>query len=76
MIQRFMCVQLYTIMYNYVDTTVAYTAMVSEATYIEFIYIYKLSTECVTASSVNKFKNKVDTYLGRADCPCPFAKSG
>ena len=26
----------------------------------------KLSTDCVTASSVNMFKNKVDTYLGRA----------
>ena len=26
----------------------------------------KLSTDCVTASSVNKFKNKVDTYLRRA----------
>ena len=27
----------------------------------------KLSTGCVTASSVNMFKNKVDTYLRRAD---------
>ena len=27
----------------------------------------KLSTDCVTASSVNMFKNKVDTYLMRAD---------
>ena len=26
-----------------------------------------LSTDCVTASSVNMFKNKVDTYLSRAD---------
>ena len=26
----------------------------------------KLSTDCVTASSVNIFKNKVDTYLRRA----------
>ena len=26
----------------------------------------KLSTDCVTASSVNVFKNKVDTYLRRA----------
>ena len=26
----------------------------------------KLSTDCITASSVNKFKNKVDTYLRRA----------
>ena len=26
----------------------------------------KLSTDCVTASSVNMFKNKVDTYLRRA----------
>ena len=25
----------------------------------------KLSTNCVTASSVNMFKNKVDTYLRR-----------
>ena len=25
----------------------------------------KLSTDCVTASSVNMFKNKVDTYLKR-----------
>ena len=35
------------------------------------MYIYmnewnKLSTDCVTASSVNMFKNKVDTYLRRA----------
>ena len=27
----------------------------------------KLSTDCVTASSMNMFKNKVDTYLRRAD---------
>ena len=27
----------------------------------------KLSTDCVTASSVNMFKNKVHTYLRRAD---------
>ena len=27
----------------------------------------KLSTDYVTASSVNMFKNKVDTYLRRAD---------
>ena len=27
----------------------------------------KLSTDCVTASSVNMFKNKVDTYLRSAD---------
>ena len=27
----------------------------------------KLSTDCVTASSVNMFKNKVDTYLRRVD---------
>ena len=26
----------------------------------------KLSTDCVIASSVNMFKNKVDTYLRRA----------
>ena len=26
----------------------------------------KLSTDCVTASRVNMFKNKVDTYLRRA----------
>ena len=26
----------------------------------------KLSTNCVTASSVNMFKNKVETYLRRA----------
>ena len=26
----------------------------------------KLSTDCVTASIVNMFKNKVDTYLRRA----------
>ena len=26
----------------------------------------KLSTDCVTASSVNMFKNKVDTYIRRA----------
>ena len=27
----------------------------------------QLSIECVTASSVNMFKNKVDTYFRRAD---------
>ena len=27
---------------------------------------YKLSTDCITASSVKVFKNKVDTYLRRA----------
>ena len=27
----------------------------------------KLSSDCVTASSVNMFKNKFDTYLRRAD---------
>ena len=27
----------------------------------------KLSTDCVTASSVNMFKNKFDTYFSRAD---------
>ena len=27
----------------------------------------KLSTDCINASSVNMFKNKVDTYLSRAD---------
>ena len=27
----------------------------------------KLSTDCVTVSSMNMFKNKVDTYLKRAD---------
>ena len=26
----------------------------------------KLSTECITVSSVNMFKNRVDTYLRRA----------
>ena len=26
----------------------------------------QLSTDCVTASSVNMFKNKVDTYIRRA----------
>ena len=26
-----------------------------------------LSTDCVTASSVNRFKNKIDTYLWWAD---------
>ena len=26
----------------------------------------KLSTDCITASSMNMFKNKVDTYLKRA----------
>ena len=26
----------------------------------------KLSTDCITASSVNMFKNKLDTYLRRA----------
>ena len=30
----------------------------------------KLSTDCVTASSVNMFKNKVDTYLMRAGYRC------
>ena len=29
-------------------------------------YWNKLSTDCVTASSVNMFKNKIDTYLRRA----------
>ena len=29
----------------------------------------KLSTDCVTASSVNMFKNNVDTYLRRAGYP-------
>ena len=47
----------------------------------------KLSTDCVTASSVNMFENKVDTYLRRAGytymkksglsisqwLPCPLA---
>ena len=47
----------------------------------------KLSTDCVTASSVNMFKNKVDTYLRRSGymqmnivglsvsqwLPCPLA---
>ena len=47
----------------------------------------KLSTDCVTASSVNMFKNKVDTYLRRGGdkwmnivglsislwLPCPLA---
>ena len=28
--------------------------------------INKLSTDCITASSVNMFKKKVDTYLRRA----------
>ena len=28
--------------------------------------INELSADCVTASSVNMFKNKVDTYLRRA----------
>ena len=27
----------------------------------------KLSTECVYASSVNVFKNRIDKYLGKAD---------
>ena len=27
----------------------------------------KLSTYCITASNVNMFKNKVETYIGRAD---------
>ena len=27
----------------------------------------KLSTDCVTATSLNVFKNKVDTYLRRPD---------
>ena len=35
----------------------------SHSTIIEW---NKLSTDCVTASSVNTFKNKVDTYLRRA----------
>ena len=26
----------------------------------------KLSTDCITASSVNMFKNRVDSYLSRA----------
>ena len=30
----------------------------------------KLSTDCVIASSVNMFKNKVDTYLRRAGYKC------
>ena len=29
----------------------------------------KLSTDCVTASSVNMFKNRVETYLRRAGYP-------
>ena len=29
-------------------------------------YWNKLSTDCITASSVNMFKNKVETYLRRA----------
>ena len=29
------------------------------------LHTYVLSTDCVTASSVNMFKNKVDTYLRR-----------
>ena len=29
--------------------------------------VNELSTDCVTASSVNMFKNKVDTYLRRAN---------
>ena len=43
----------------------------------------KLSTDCITASSVNMFKNKLDTYLRRAGytdglsisqwLPCPLA---
>ena len=42
----------------------------------------KLSTDCITASSVNMFKNKVDTYLRRMNIvglsisqwlPCPLA---
>ena len=33
----------------------------------------KLSTDCVTASSVNMFKNKVDTYLRRAGLDKPMA---
>ena len=32
----------------------------------ESALVFKLSTDCVTASSVNMFKNKVDTYLRRA----------
>ena len=58
MLQRFVCVQLS--MYQYVNNTVAYTAMVSEATYIKCV------TDCVTASSMNMFKNKVDAYLRKA----------
>ena len=27
----------------------------------------KLSTDCVHASSINMFKNKIDTYLDKAD---------
>ena len=33
----------------------------------------KLSTDCVTASSVNMFKNKVDTLSISLWLPCPFA---
>ena len=33
----------------------------------------KLCTDCVTASSANMFKNKVDIYLRRADYTCPRA---
>ena len=42
----------------------------------------KLSTDCITASSVNMFKNKVDAYLRRMNVvglsigqwlPCPLA---
>ena len=28
----------------------------------------KLSTDCVPASSVNMFKNKIDKYLAKAGC--------
>ena len=34
-LQRFLCAQLYNIMYHYVNKTVAYIAIVSEATYIK-----------------------------------------
>ena len=34
----------------------------------------KLSTDCVSASSVNMFKNKVDTYLRRADYTYRYIK--
>ena len=35
--------------------------------YIEINEWNKLSTDCVTASSLNVFKNKVDTYFRRTD---------